>query len=89
MVARDAEENVAQKRDIDDGPVLGELSQENARREARAYSDGGGQGVLVVELLRGVTLYQDITVVEGLEVNLDDISTGVVDPHVLDSNHHH
>jgi hypothetical protein len=28
-------------------------------------------------------------VVERLEVNLDDISTGVVDPHVLDSNRHH
>ena len=68
--------------------MLGELSQVNARREARAYSDGGGQGVLVVELLRGVTLYQEITVVERLEVNLDDISTGVVDPHVLDSNRH-
>ena len=46
-------------------------------------------GVLVVELLRGVALYQEITVVERLEVNLDDISTGVVDPHVLNSNHHH
>jgi hypothetical protein len=28
-------------------------------------------------------------VVERLEVNLDDIRTGVVDPHVLNSNHHH
>jgi hypothetical protein len=28
-------------------------------------------------------------VIEGFEVNLDDICTGVVDPHVLDSNHHH
>jgi hypothetical protein len=28
-------------------------------------------------------------VVERVEVNLDDISTGVVDPHVLDSNNHH
>jgi hypothetical protein len=28
-------------------------------------------------------------VVEGFEVNLDDICAGVVDPHVLDSNHHY
>jgi hypothetical protein len=28
-------------------------------------------------------------VVERIEVNLDDISTGVVDPHVLNSNNHH
>jgi hypothetical protein len=28
-------------------------------------------------------------VVERLEVNLDDISTGVVDPHVLESRGHH
>ncbi len=69
--------------------MLGELSQLKARREPRAYSDRGGQGVLVVELLRGVTLNQDIAVVERLEVNLDDINTGVVDPHVLDSNRHH
>ena len=45
------------------------------------------QDVLVVKLLRGDSFYQDIAVVEGLEVTLDDISTGVVDPHVLDSNH--
>ena len=70
------------------GP-LGRLSQVNARRRARAYSDGSAQGVLVVELLRGVALDQEIPVVKRLEVNLDDISTGVVDPHVLDSNHHH
>jgi hypothetical protein len=76
-------------RDIDRRPVQGKLSQVNARRKARAYSDGGAQGVLVVKLLRGVALNQDIAVVERIEVNLDDISTGVVDPHVLDSNHHH
>jgi hypothetical protein len=28
-------------------------------------------------------------VVQGFEVNLDDICAGVVDPHVLDSNHHY
>ena len=69
--------------------MLGKLSWVNARREARAYSDCGGKGVLVVELLRSVALNQDIAVVERIEVNLDDISTGVVDPHVLNSNHHH
>jgi len=56
--------------------------------QARAYSDCGGKGVLVVELLRGVALNQDIAVVERIEVNLYDISTGVVDPHVLKSNNH-
>jgi hypothetical protein len=66
-------------------PVLGKLSRVSARRVARAGSDRLGQRLLVVELLRGIALYQDIAVVERLEVNLDDISTGVVDPHVLDS----
>ena len=37
--------------------------------------DRGGQRVLVVELLRGVALNQDIAMVERLEVSLDDIST--------------
>ncbi len=41
----------------------------------------------VGELLGGVTLDKKIPVIEGFEVNLDDICTGVVDPHVLDSNH--
>ena len=56
---------------------------------ARLTQTAVGSVLLVVELLRGVALYQDIAVVERLEVNLDDISTGVVDPHVLNSNHHH
>lgn len=33
------------------------------------------------ELLRGITLDQDVPVVEGVEINLDDICIGVVDPH--------
>ena len=74
--------------EIDEGPVLGKLSRVNARRRARACSDRGGQRVLVVELLRGVALDQDIAVVERLEVNLDDISTGVVDPHDCSKGHH-
>ena len=69
-------------------PVLGKLSWVNARREARACSDGGWKRVLVLELLRRIAFYQDIAVVERIEVNFDDISTGVVDPHVLKSNHH-
>ena len=55
----------------------------------RVGSDRGGQLLAVVQLLRGVALYQDIAVVERVEVNLDDIGTGVVDPHVLKSNAHH
>ena len=56
----------------------------STRSTERVGSDRGGKRVTVVELLRGVALYQDIAVVERLEVNLDDISTGVVDPHVLE-----
>jgi hypothetical protein len=43
----------------------------------------------VGELLGGITLDQEVPVVQGFEVDLDDICTGVVDPHVLDSNHHY
>ena len=47
----------------------------------RVASDCVGQLLVAVKLLGGVALNQDIAVVERLEVNLDDISTGVVDPH--------
>ena len=47
--------------------------------------DRGGE---IGELLGAVTLDEEVPVIEGFEVNLDDICTGVVDPHVLDSNHH-
>ena len=43
-------------------------------------SDRGGE---IWELLGGVTLHQDVPVVEGVEINLDDICVGVVDPHAL------
>ncbi len=43
----------------------------------------------VGELLGAVTFDQVVPVVEGFEVHLDDICAGVVDPHVLDSNHHY
>ena len=33
------------------------------------------------ELLGGVTLDQDVPVIQGVEINFDDIGTGVVDPH--------
>jgi hypothetical protein len=69
-------------------PVLGKQVEAERADDGALCLDRGGQRVLVVELLRGVTLYQDIPVVERVEVNLDDISTGVVDPHVLDSRGH-
>jgi hypothetical protein len=64
------------------------LTEQRAQCE-RVASDRGWQLLAVVKLLGGVTLDQDIAVVESLEVNLDDISTGVVDPHVLNSRGHH
>ncbi len=36
------------------------------------------------ELLGGVTLDQDVPVIQGVEINLDDIGTGVVDPHDIE-----
>src|SRR5689334_16186575 len=53
---------------------------------ARSLSYGGRQSLLVVELLRRQSLDENIAVVKGVEINLDDISIGVVDPHVLNSN---
>ena len=64
------------------------LTDQRARCE-RVDSDRGWQLLTVVKLLRSIALDQDIAVVESLEVNLDDISTGVVDPHVLNSRGHH
>lgn len=61
--------------------MTGKLNMGNARREARVFSYCGGQLLVVVKLLRGVALDEEIAVVEGLEVDLDDICTGVVDPH--------
>jgi len=40
-----------------------------------------GDCVPVFELLRGVALNEEVAVIQGVEVNLDDISVGVVDPH--------
>jgi hypothetical protein len=42
----------------------------------------GSQRLGVVELLRALTLYQKIAVVESLEINFDHVGTGVIDPHV-------
>lgn len=50
----------------------------------RVASDCVGQLLNIVKLLGGVALDENIAVVERLEVNLDDISTGVVDPHVTE-----
>lgn len=38
----------------------------------------------VDELLGGVTLNEEVTVIQGFEVNFDDIGTGVVDPHAVE-----
>ena len=35
----------------------------------------------VLELLGGVTLHEKVTVIQGFEVNFDDVGTRVVDPH--------
>ncbi len=40
-----------------------------------------GERMPVFELLRGLAFHQVIAMVKGVEVNLDDISVGVVDPH--------
>ena len=41
-------------------------------------SDRSGE---IGELLRGISLDQDVPVVQGVKINLDDICMGVVDPH--------
>jgi hypothetical protein len=45
-------------------------------------SDSRCERVPVVQLLRGVALYQEIAVVERIEVNLNDVGAVVIDPHV-------
>lgn len=52
-----------------------------ARYPAAAVSGQPTGSGNVDELLRGVTLDQEVTVIEGFEINFDDIGTGVVDPH--------
>jgi hypothetical protein len=46
-------------------------------RPGRSYLKSGN----VDELLGGVTLDEKVAVIQSFEVNLDDISAGVVDPH--------
>lgn len=41
------------------------------------------------ELLRGLAFHEHVAVVEGLEVNLDDVGTCVVDPHDTERMGHH
>lgn len=36
----------------------------------------------ILELLRALTLDQEVTVVESLEIHFDHVGTGVIDPHV-------
>ena len=57
--------------------MLEYLTPPDGPRQA-SLSDCGSE---IWELLGGVTLDQDVPVVEGVEINLDDIGTGVVDPH--------
>jgi len=38
------------------------------------------------ELLGSHSLDEEVPVVQGLEVNLDDVGVALVDPHVLNSN---
>jgi hypothetical protein len=38
--------------------------------------------VPVFELLRALTLDQEIAVVKGLEIDFDYVGTGLIDPHV-------
>jgi hypothetical protein len=40
--------------------------------------------VPVFELLRALALYQEVTVIESLEINFDHVGTGVVDPHAAE-----
>ena len=49
-----------------------------SQRTRRLTSDCFGE---IRELLGGVTLNQDVSVVQSVEINLDDICIGVVDPH--------
>ena len=56
-------------------------------RKARSSDEGHcptPEGVVlshVLELLGGVTLNEEIAVVQGVEVNFDDIGIEVVNPH--------
>ena len=43
----------------------------------------------VGELLGGVTLDQNVAVIQGVEVNLDDVGAGVVDPHDTERKSHY
>ena len=68
-----------------------------ARYERRArFNDEGhcptpkGVGLShVLELLGGIALNEEVTVVQGVEVNFDDIGIEVVNPHAQDSMGHH
>ena len=42
----------------------------------------------IVELLRALAFDQHVAVVEGVEINFDYVSTGVIDPHVAERMGH-
>jgi hypothetical protein len=51
-------------------------------RACVARSARVGKRVPVFELLRALTLYEHVAVVESLEISFDHVGTGVIDPHV-------
>ena len=59
-------------------PVIDDAASHAAGPPARPFCLGSGN---VDELLGGITLHEHVAVIQSVEVNLDDIGTGVVDPH--------
>ena len=66
--------------------LRGSLSPRHRRadidRRVPRRSAGVGERVPIVELLRALSLYQHVAVVESLEISFDHVGTRVVDPHV-------
>lgn len=81
--------DIRERQRINEGPNGANCLMCQRAQCERVASDCVGQLLVAVKLLRGIALDQDIAVVERLEVNLDDISTGVVDPHVTERMGHH
>ena len=67
--------------------VTGE--RRHRRSDVGAPDRSAGDRMPVFELLRGVTLNEEVAVVERFEINFDDICTGVVDPHETDCMGHY
>jgi len=69
--------------------VAGKTTTRTRAYWTRVRLYGGGKRLSVVQLLRGIALHEHISVVEGVEVNLDDVGAGVVDPHDTERRSHH